>query len=123
MFCLFTPCLGFLNLGATEIVIILLIAVLLFGGRLPDVARSLGKVFFEFKRNVRDLQNDLYRTDVTTSTPRHRPEAISPKTLPEPYYPDSELTESKENEASTSEEGEDAGDEERKQEDQGKKEE
>jgi len=76
---LFIVHLGFLNLGPTEIVLILVLAVILFGGRLPDVARSVGKVFFEFKKNVKDLQRDIYTGDFDNA----------PQTLPKPYYPDS----------------------------------
>jgi TatA/E family protein of Tat protein translocase len=67
--------LGLWNLGPTEIIVILVIAVILFGGRLPEVARTLGKGFFEFKKNLRDLQDDIYRHDVGP-----------PKNLPKPYY-------------------------------------
>jgi sec-independent protein translocase protein TatA len=71
---------GFLNLGPTEIVVVLIIAVILFGGRLPEVARTLGKNFFQFKRNLKDLQNDIYRQDY--EPPHH---------LPKPYYPEPEV--------------------------------
>ena len=35
------------------------IAVLLFGERLPEVARSVGKGFMEFKKGVRSIQDDV----------------------------------------------------------------
>ena len=66
--------LGFFNFGHTEMIIILVVAVLLFGGRLPEIARNFGKVFFEFKRNIRDLKDDIYREDYTPS-----------RNLPKPY--------------------------------------
>ncbi|MHC4941560.1 MAG: Sec-independent protein translocase subunit TatA/TatB [Planctomycetota bacterium] len=53
----------------------MIIAVILFGGRLPEVARTLGKGFFEFKKNLRDLQDDIYKHDVSP-----------PRNLPKPYY-------------------------------------
>lgn len=57
-----TCLLGFLpNLGYSELLIIGVVAVLLFGNKLPEVARSMGKSFTEFKRGmngVRDEWND-----------------------------------------------------------------
>lgn len=42
-----------MNLGPTELIIILLIVVLLFGAaRLPKLARSLGQASKEFKAGV-----------------------------------------------------------------------
>ena len=43
--------LGFLSMGPMEMVILGVIAVLLFGKRLPEVGRSLGKGLVEFKRS------------------------------------------------------------------------
>lgn len=41
----------FKNLGITEILIILVVVILLFGSkRIPDLARSLGKSINEFKK-------------------------------------------------------------------------
>lgn len=40
-------------------VIIGIIAVLLFGSRLPSVARSLGKSFVEFKKGVRGIEDEI----------------------------------------------------------------
>lgn len=43
-----------LNLGLPELLLIFLIVLLLFGaGRLPEIARSLGKAIQEFKRALK----------------------------------------------------------------------
>lgn len=48
-----------MNLGPTELIIILVIVLILFGGaRLPKLARSLGQASKEFKEGVNDGQKD-----------------------------------------------------------------
>ena len=52
--------LAFLGLpGGQEWIIILIIAVLLFGARLPSVFRSLGKSVTEFKKGLRDVESEV----------------------------------------------------------------
>ena len=48
-----------MNLGPTELIIILVIVLLLFGGaRLPKLARSLGQAQKEFKSGVSEGAKD-----------------------------------------------------------------
>jgi sec-independent protein translocase protein TatA len=47
------------GIGTPELVIFGIIAVILFGGRLPSVARSLGKSIVEFKKGIKDLENEV----------------------------------------------------------------
>jgi TatA/E family protein of Tat protein translocase len=48
------------NIGFPELVLILLIVLLLFGaGRLPEVARSIGKSFSEFKKGLKQIKDDV----------------------------------------------------------------
>jgi sec-independent protein translocase protein TatA len=52
------------NLGFTEIMVILLVVLLLFGAkRLPEVGSSIGKGIREFKRSITDTQDALMNTD------------------------------------------------------------
>ncbi|MBM81728.1 MAG: twin-arginine translocase TatA/TatE family subunit [Planctomycetaceae bacterium] len=45
--------------GPWELVIVALIALLLFGKRLPEVARSVGKGLSEFKKGINDVQDEV----------------------------------------------------------------
>jgi sec-independent protein translocase protein TatA len=48
-----------MNLGPTELIIILAIVLLLFGSRkLPDLARSLGKSQREFKKGIQEADEE-----------------------------------------------------------------
>jgi sec-independent protein translocase protein TatA len=45
-----------------------LIAVMLFGSRLPSVARSLGKSIVEFKKGMSDIEKDV-KTSIYSEPP------------------------------------------------------
>jgi sec-independent protein translocase protein TatA len=47
------------GLGTPEILMLLVLGVLLFGNRLPEVGRYLGKGIVEFKKGMKDLQDDI----------------------------------------------------------------
>jgi sec-independent protein translocase protein TatA len=47
------------GLGYGEMLIVGIVAVLLFGNRLPSVARSMGKSLTEFKRGMQGLDNEV----------------------------------------------------------------
>jgi sec-independent protein translocase protein TatA len=52
------------NLGFTEIMVILLVVLLLFGARrLPEVGSSIGKGIREFKRSISDTQDAIMNPD------------------------------------------------------------
>jgi len=52
---------GFLNLGGPEIILASIVALLLFGPRLPKVMHSLGKGIVEFKKGIRDTEDEINR--------------------------------------------------------------
>ena len=95
------------GLGMQELLIIGVIAVLLFGKKLPEVAKSLGGSYREFRKGLSDIQSqmdvsDSYRSSSTpsyTSSPSHRSsydeyddydEATAPKFEPPPAEPELE---------------------------------
>ncbi len=45
--------------GGMEWAAILVVALLIFGRRLPDVARSVGKSIVEFKKGLKDVKDDI----------------------------------------------------------------
>jgi sec-independent protein translocase protein TatA len=48
------------GIGAQELLLIFLVILLLFGAkRIPEIAQGLGKGMREFKKAMRDTQNEL----------------------------------------------------------------
>ncbi len=81
--------LGFIGMpGPLEMIIIGAIAVLLFGKRLPEVGRSLGKSIVEFKKGIRGVEEEIdSATSESTADDSHRQsedrdEATAPKFEP-----------------------------------------
>ena len=67
------------NLGFTEIMIILLVVLLLFGAkRLPEVGASIGKGIREFKRSLTDTQEAIMGNDEKRNLPPREPEETTP---------------------------------------------
>lgn len=48
--------------GGWEWMVVLVVAVLIFGRRLPDIARSIGKSITEFKKGVHDIETDVKKS-------------------------------------------------------------
>ncbi len=48
------------NLGMTELLVVLLLVLLVFGAkRLPEIGSSMGKGIREFKKSIRDVQESI----------------------------------------------------------------
>ena len=47
--------------SAPELMLILAVGVLLFGKRLPEVGRNIGKGLMEFKRGVNDYKDEAFK--------------------------------------------------------------
>ncbi|MEX0704307.1 MAG: twin-arginine translocase TatA/TatE family subunit [Planctomycetales bacterium] len=60
----FIPGLG--GIGMSEMLIVGVIALLLFGKRLPEVARSLGKGIVEFKKGISGIETEVDRAVYTS---------------------------------------------------------
>ena len=53
--------------GGMEMIIVGIIALLLFGKRLPEVARGFGKSIVEFKKGVKGIEEEIDGATYTTS--------------------------------------------------------
>ena len=54
------PIVAFLGFpGGPELLIVAFIALMLFGKRLPEVARNMGKGLTEFKKGIRGVEDDI----------------------------------------------------------------
>jgi sec-independent protein translocase protein TatA len=56
------------GIGPPELLLIAGIALLLFGSRVPDVMRNLGKGISEFKRGLSSVQDEIRRVDDATGS-------------------------------------------------------
>jgi len=83
------------GIGTPELLIFGIIGVILFGGRLPSVARSLGKSIVEFKKGMSDIENDVkssiysepvarvgYDEHAQPTGPRFEPPKAQPEATP-----------------------------------------
>jgi sec-independent protein translocase protein TatA len=51
------------NLGVTELIVIMVILLLVFGAkRLPEIGSSMGKGIREFKKSIREVKNSIDET-------------------------------------------------------------
>lgn len=55
------------NLGMMEWAVILIIALLLFGRRLPEVGKSLGQGIKEFKKGLKETSDEVQKADDSSS--------------------------------------------------------
>lgn len=54
-----TSLFGLFNFSTQEILVLLVLGVLLFGRRLPEVGRYLGKGIVEFKKGMKGLEDEV----------------------------------------------------------------
>lgn len=62
------------GLGMQEMLLLLLLGVLLFGRKLPDIGRSLGKTVIEFKKGVSGVEEEI--SNATSGKPAIEPEPV-----------------------------------------------
>ncbi len=65
--------------GGWEWIVILIVALLIFGKRLPDVMRSIGKGIVEFKKGVRGIEEDVDKASAEEAKKRLEEESQKKK--------------------------------------------
>jgi len=67
--------------GTQEMLILLVLGVLLFGRRLPEVGRSLGEGIVEFEKGLKGLEDEVENS--TGGAVRQEPAALQPPRPPQ----------------------------------------
>ncbi|MSR30545.1 MAG: twin-arginine translocase TatA/TatE family subunit [Gemmataceae bacterium] len=76
------PLFGFFpSLGMTEMLVLLVIGVLLFGRKLPEVGRYLGKGIVEFKKGIRGIEDDVDISSTSSQAPAQAEAAKPPQKI------------------------------------------
>lgn len=82
------------GIGTSEMMILFVIGLLLFGKNLPQIARGLGKGMMEFKKGLHGFEEELDSASRSSTTMQSRPlpredrdEATTPKFEPPKVEP------------------------------------
>lgn len=68
-----------MSLGFTEILLILVVALLLFGGkRIPEIARALGRASYEYKKAKNIIQDEAKELKSAIEDSMDKPEQYDP---------------------------------------------
>ncbi|MBP3956850.1 twin-arginine translocase TatA/TatE family subunit [Gemmata sp. G18] len=74
------------GLGGPEILLLLVLGVLLFGRKLPDVGRSLGKTVVEVKKGLKGIEDEVSEPSAPRAAiepePIKAPTRVTPSSAP-----------------------------------------
>ena len=67
------------SLGPQEIIVLLILGVLLFGRKLPEIGRYLGKGIVEFKKGLKGVEDDIDGGSASSAPARPEPAMDQPR--------------------------------------------
>ncbi len=78
---------GFIpGLGGQEMLLLLVLGILLFGRKLPEIGRSLGKTMVEFKKGMRGIEDETNEASAPRASiepePVRPPQRVTPAAAP-----------------------------------------
>jgi sec-independent protein translocase protein TatA len=75
-------------LSPWHLLVLLIICVLFFGNRIPEIARSLGKGIVEFKKGMHGLEdeNEDWQNQQSLPKPPEKPQPPARESLPSPKF-------------------------------------
>ena len=69
-----------MSLGITEILLIFVVIILLFGGkRIPEIARALGRASYEYKKAKNVIQKETEELKNAIEETQEKPEEYKPQ--------------------------------------------
>jgi sec-independent protein translocase protein TatA len=79
---------GRVGVSGTELILILLVALLLFGAKnLPKIARNLGRTLEEFRRAAHEVKREIAQAEAEAEPPPRTPalpDKVQPRQKDEP---------------------------------------
>jgi sec-independent protein translocase protein TatA len=74
-------------LTGMQLVVVLIVGVLIFGRRLPEIGRYLGKGIVEFKKGMRGLEDELDLTGSNQYSHMNQPQQAPQQRVPDQIRP------------------------------------
>jgi sec-independent protein translocase protein TatA len=83
-----SPVLALLEgLGPQHLLVVLIVGMLLFGKRLPEIGRSLGKSIVEFKKGLKGIEDEIDTRPQQQTYRQEPPQALEPPRPPQRVGP------------------------------------